>query len=135
MRKRSGGFHTFRFGVIHDLIGDTELETGEQERLIRDKCDRKWLIPFSDKTRITRSTILRWVRLYKESNGKLEALCNHERSDQGSPRAIDQETGVALVRLRQELPKATVVRLIHEMNIRKLITPGVDLTDQPHIAF
>ncbi len=28
----------FRFGVIHDLIGDTELETGEQERLIRDKC-------------------------------------------------------------------------------------------------
>ena len=117
----------FRFGVVHDLIGDTELETGEQERLIRDKCDRKWLIPFSDKTRITRSTILRWVRLYKESGGKLEALCNHERSDQGSPRSIDQETGLALIRLRHELPKATVVRLIHEMNIRKLITPGLDL--------
>ncbi len=74
----------FRFGVIHDLIGDTELETGEQERLIRDKCYRKWLIPFSDKTRITRSTILRWVRLYKESGGKLDALCNHERCDQSS---------------------------------------------------
>ena len=118
---------SFRFGVIHDLIGDTELETGEQERLIRDKCDRKWLIPFSDKTRITRSTILRWVRLYKESGGRLDALCNHERSDQGSPRAIDQETGLALILLRQELPKATVVRLIHEMNIRKLITPGLDL--------
>ena len=117
----------FRFGVIHDLIGDTELENGEQERLIRDKCDRKWLIPFSDKTRITRSTILRWVRLYKESGGKLNALCNHERSDQGSPRAIDQETGLALIRLRQELPKATVVRLIHEMNVRELITPGVHL--------
>ena len=117
----------FRFGVIHDLIGDTELEAGEQERLIRDKCDRKWLIPFSDKTRITRSTILRWVRLYKESGGKLDALCNHERSDQGSPRAIDQETGLALIRLRQELPKATVVRLIHEMNNRKLITPGLYL--------
>jgi hypothetical protein len=102
----------FRFGVIHDLIGDTELEVGEKERLIRDKCDRKWLIPFSDKTRITRSTILRWVRLYKESGGKLEALCNHERSDQGSPRSIDQETGLALIRLRHELPKATVVRLI-----------------------
>jgi len=118
----------FRFGVIHDLIGDTELEAGEQERLIRDKCDRKWLIPFSDKTRITRSTILRWVRLYKESGGKLNALCNHERSDQGSPRAIDQETGLALIRLREELPKTTVVRLIHEMNVRKLITPGVDLS-------
>ena len=118
----------FRFGVIHDLIGDTELENGEQERLIRDKCDRKWLIPFSDKTRITRSTILRWVRLYKESGGKLDALCNHERCDQGSPRAIDQETGLALIRLRQELPKATVVRLMNEMNMRNLITPGVDLS-------
>ena len=116
----------FRFGVIHDLI-DTDLEAGEQERLIRDKCERRWMIPFSDKTRITRSTILRWVRLYKESGGKLEALCNHERSDQGNPRAIDQETALALIRLRYELPNAAVVRLIHEMNIRKLITPGVDL--------
>ena len=38
----------------------------------------------------------------------------------GSPRAIDQETGLASIRLRQELPKATVVRLIHEMNVREL---------------
>ena len=66
---------TFRFGVIHDLVGAVELEPGEQERLIREKCDRKWVIPFSDKTRITRSTILRWVKLYKDSGGKLEALC------------------------------------------------------------
>jgi putative transposase len=97
---------TFRFGVIHDLVGHVELEPGEQERLIREKCDRKWVIPFSDKTRITRSTILRWVKLYRDSGGKLDALANHDRCDQGKSRVIDEETGLALIRLRAELPKA-----------------------------
>ena len=36
---------TFRFGVIHDLVGHVELEPGEQERLIREKCANKWRIP------------------------------------------------------------------------------------------
>lgn len=79
----------FRFGVIHELVGNVELEPGEQERLIREKCDRKWVIPFSDRTRITRSTILRWVKLYKDSGGRLEALANQGRSDNGKSRAID----------------------------------------------
>jgi transposase InsO family protein len=119
---------TFRFGLIHDLVGGVELEPGEQERLIREKCDRKWVIPFSDKTRITRSTILRWVKLYKDAGGKLEALCNHDRSDNGKSRAIDEETGLALIRLREELPKATISRLINEMNKRRLVSPGLVLT-------
>lgn len=119
---------TFRFGVIHDLVGSVELESGEQERLIREKCDRKWVIPFSDKTRITRSTILRWVKLYKESGGKLEALVNQGRSDNGKSRAIDEETGLALIGLRMELPKATIARLVTEMNRRGLVSPGLTLT-------
>jgi transposase InsO family protein len=118
---------TFRFGVIHDLVGHIELEPGEQERLIREKCGRKWVIPFSEKTYISRSTILRWVRLYKDSGGRLESLCTQDRSDQGMSRAIDQETSLALMRLRRELPKATVPRLISEMNKRGLVSPGVTL--------
>ncbi len=119
---------TFRFGVIHDLVGGVELEPGEQERLIREKCERKWAIPFSDKTRITRSTILRWVKLYRDSGGKLEALANHDRSDHGKSRAIDSETGLALIRLRRELPKATIAKLINEMSVRRLVSPGLILT-------
>ncbi len=118
---------TFRFGVIHDLVGHIELEPGEQERLIREKCGRKWVIPFSEKTYISRSTILRWVRLYKDSGGRLESLCAQDRSDAGMSRAMDQETSLALMRLRKELPKATVPRLISEMNKRGLVSPGVTL--------
>lgn len=119
---------TFRFGVIHDLVGNVELEQGEQERLIREKCDRKWVIPFSDRTRITRSTILRWVKLYKDSGGRLEALANQGRSDNGKSRAIDEETGLALIRLRKDFPKATIARLLSEMNNRRLVSPGLVLT-------
>ncbi len=117
----------FRFGVIHDLVGGVVLGPGEQERLIREKCGRKYIIPGSDKTLITRSTILRWMKLYKESGGKLEALTNQDRSDQGKPRVIDQETALALMRLRSEMPKATVTRLIAEMNRRGLVSPGLSL--------
>ena len=62
----------FRFGVICDLVNGVHLDPGEQERLIRHKCARKWQIPFSQKSRISRSTVLRWVRLYRQSNGRLE---------------------------------------------------------------
>ena len=119
---------TFRFGVIHDLIGNAELDPGEQEGLLRQKCERKWVIPFSDKTRITRSTIMRWVKLYKDSGGKLESLCNQDRSDSGSTRALDEETGLALIQLRNELPRAPIVRVIKEMRSRGLISPGLTLT-------
>jgi len=108
-------------------VGHIELEPGEQERLIREKCGRKWVIPFSEKTYISRSTILRWVRLYKDSGGRLESLCTQDRSDQGVTRAMDQETSLALMRLRKELPKATAPRLISEMNKRGLVSPGVTL--------
>jgi len=117
----------FRFAVIHDLANGTYLDHGEQERLIREKCDRKWSIPHSTKTRISRSTILRWVRLYKASNGKLESLYPGKRSDCGKSRALDEETALSLIRTREELPKATVPRLVEEMKHRGMITPGREL--------
>ena len=45
----------FRFGVIHELVTGKDLEPGEQERIIQEKCKRKWKIPFSCRTSIGRS--------------------------------------------------------------------------------
>jgi len=53
----------FRFGIIHDFVGGARLDHGERERLLREKCARKWDIPYSNQTRLSRSTILRWVGL------------------------------------------------------------------------
>ena len=117
----------FRFGVIHDLINGNDINQGPQEALIRQKCARKWEIPYSEKTRIGRSTILRWVRLYRLSNGKIEALYQGDRSDRGESRALDEETVLSLIRVRQEMPKATAPVLIKTMEERGLVASGTKL--------
>ena len=80
----------FRFSVISDLVGNVRLEHGDQERLIRDKSLRQWYIPGSNRTRISASTIRRWVRLYEESGRKLDSLRPVKRNDRGRIRAIDE---------------------------------------------
>ena len=118
----------FRFGVIHDLVGGIRLQRGDQQRLLREKCERRWVVPHSSRTRLTRSTILRWVQRYKESNGKLESLYPIERSDQGVSRRLDEETALLLIRLRKELPKVPVRDLIETMHKRGLVLPGTKLS-------
>jgi putative transposase len=118
----------FRFGVICDLVNGVQLAPGELERLLREKCTRKWRIPFSNKTRISRSTILRWMRIYKNSNGRLASLYPAARSDRGKSRAIDQDTALSLIELRREMPKATVKQLIETMHQRQLVVPWTRLS-------
>jgi len=118
----------FRFGVIHDLVGGIHLDRGDQQRLLRQKCERKWSIPHSGRTRLTRSTILRWINRYKESNGNLQSLYPIERSDRGVSRGLDEETALALIHLRKEMPKTTVADLIETMHKRGLVSPGTDLS-------
>jgi len=117
----------FRFGVICDVVNGTRLSPGETSRLIGEKCGRKWQIPFSEKTRISKSTILRWVRLYKAGNGKLESLYPGSRQDRGRSRAMDEETCLSLMSLRRSMPEATVPHLIREMEVKQLVSPGVVL--------
>lgn len=124
---------TFRFGVIHDVVGGLFLKPGEKERLIREKCVRKWAIPYSDKTRITRSTILRWIKLYRESGNKIESLYPRDRSDIGQSRVLDEEAGLALIELKKEMPDATIQILIKEMNERGLVNP--DLSPSPSTLY
>ena len=118
----------FRFGIIHEFVGGTRLEHGEQERLLREKCARKWDIPCSNQTRISRSTILRWVRLYLEKNSNLDALYPLGRNDHGQSRALDQERGLAFLNLRRILPDLTVVDLVKQMQERRLIPDGTSLS-------
>jgi putative transposase len=117
----------FRFGVIHDLINGNGADPGSQEELLRQKCARKWEIPYSQKTRLGRSTILRWVRVYRDSNGNIESLYPGDRSDRGESRTLDEETTLSLIRLRREMPKATAPVLVRTMVERGLVAPGTEL--------
>ncbi len=118
----------FRFGVICELVNGARLNAGEQAQLIREKCARRlWQIQHSEKTRISRGTILRWVRRYRAGNGKLESLYPQDRSDRGKSRALDEESALGLIQLRQEMPRATVGKLIEQMQTRGMLNPATTL--------
>jgi len=117
----------FRYSVISDIVNVASLDYGRQEEIIREKCSKKWMIPYSEKTRIGRSCILRWLTLYRKSNNNIESLYPKERKDKGHLRSLDQDTVASLLELRKELPDATVALLISEMQQRGLIATESDL--------
>lgn len=102
----------FRFGVIGEFVTGAELDYGEKERLLQQKCARKWTIPYSGRTRLSRSTILGWIRQY---NGRIESLYPKDRSDQGKPRTFDEEIASQIISLRLDKPDATVDTLIESL--------------------
>jgi putative transposase len=117
----------FRFTVIGELV-TSSLQPGEQERLLSEKARRKWQIPFSSRTHISKSTMLRWMRQYRRSGNKVESLYPDGRNDKGKARAIDNETAMNLVALRKQMPTAPVYALIEAADKRGLITPGTKLS-------
>ena len=116
---------TFRFGVISDFVVSHDLERGERERLLLDKTSRSWTIPYSRRTRISRSTLLYWIRRYERSGRKLESLSPQGRGDIGRSRVLDEEVAQALIGLRKELPRAPIRVLIEELRTRKVIDAWV----------
>lgn len=125
----------FRFSVIGDFVTGTQMSRDEKRRLLAEKCARKWRIPFSEKTRISKGTIRHWRRLYKNSNGNLKSLYPQDRSDQGKARAMDEETCLSLIGLRLDMPALTVVQLIEQMNRQNRVTPGTVLNSSTVYRF
>ena len=64
----------FRFGVIHDLIGDRKLERGQRKLLLQEKSACEWDIPHSGRSRLSISTILSWARRYEKGEDDWRAF-------------------------------------------------------------
>ena len=111
----------FRFGVIADFVDGRQLQWGEVERLMQEKCARRWLIPGSVRTRISESTIKDWIHRYKNSGNNLASLYPRDRCDCGKTRAIDPETATGLISLRKEMPAVRLTVLMKEAQHRKII--------------
>ena len=118
----------FRFGVIHEFIGGAILSSVEKRRLIREKCARKWIIPYSNRTRISENTIYRWIRRYRKSGGKIESLYPRKRNDRGKPRILSGEAIANIVNARKERPHVPVKMLLADLKRRHLIPEKTGLT-------
>jgi len=125
----------FRFSVIGDFVTAVAMSRAEKRRLKREKCARKWQIPFSEKTRISPGTIGRWCRVYRNSGSDLKSLYPQDRSDQGKARAMDEETCLSLSGLRLQMPALTVPQLIEQMNRQNRVSPGIVLNNSTVYRF
>jgi transposase InsO family protein len=114
----------FRFGVIHDLTGDRRLTRGERQRLLKEKSACVWEIPYSERSFISPSTILAWVKRYEKGGRRLESLYPEVRRDRGRPRCLDEETLMSLVELKKQLRGASMPVILREARLRKILHPG-----------
>jgi transposase InsO family protein len=118
----------FRYSVIHEFVGGIKLEYGEKQNLLKEKCARKWVIPFSEKTSISESTILHWIKRYEDGGRKLESLYPKGRSDMGRQRSLAREICLELIQMRQEFPDETVPFIIKTMKDRGIVQQNASVS-------
>jgi putative transposase len=112
----------FRFGVISRLLWVKE-EERQQEALLREITSTAWEIPFSNRTALGRSTVLEWLKKYRDSGGRIERLEPQQRSDKGKARSLDEETEQTLVGLKTELKGVSLPVILRVARERKLLPP------------
>ena len=118
----------FRFGVIHEFVTGIGMSTAERRRLLLEKCKRKWIIPYSNRTRISENTIYRWIRRYRKSGGKLHSLYPRTRNDCGKARKLDEETILAVIQEREQRPDLPVTMLLENLKHRRLVPEQVGIS-------
>ena len=113
---------SFRFGLISEFVTGVRLQYGEKEKLINAKILRSYDIPFSERTRITRSTLEKWIVDYKRAGFRIDGLYPVERSDKGKTRALSSSLKLAIKELKKESPQLKAPALITCLKHKKLIT-------------
>jgi len=113
----------FRFGVIFPLLDRNNQVWGEKTRIVQELTQKQWEIPGSTRTCLSRATILGWLNRYKQGGERIEALFPRDRSDSGRSRSFSDETATLLLRLRDEYPHYTIVKIIEKAK-RELSSSG-----------
>lgn len=112
---------TWRFGLIADFVTGVKLSYGEKEMLIRQKVERTYEMPFSKRTKISRSTLLQWVNDYKAAGFRIEGLYPKTRRDRGILRRLDSSLCLAIKEVKKENPNFTVPAILKILKHRKII--------------
>lgn len=113
---------TFRFGVIADFVTGVHLQYGEKERLLNEKSSRLYDVPFSPRSKITRSTLEKWILDYKKGGYKIDALYPKERIDKGQIKTLSSSLKLAIKELKKENPKLKVPAIVKLLKHKKLIS-------------
>ncbi|MCK9477818.1 MAG: DDE-type integrase/transposase/recombinase [Candidatus Muirbacterium halophilum] len=118
----------FRFGVITPLIGTKKLQRGQREKIIEEIISKKWEIPYSSKTSVSKATLLNWIKIYEKNNNSFESLVPKNRMDKGKSRIISNETELALVNLRKENSNISLAALLELSKIKNIIPYNINIS-------
>jgi len=128
-REKQEKIAVFRFGVIFPLVErDLHEYWGEKERILRELVSKEWQIPFSDRTYISKATILNWVKRYEAGGRKIEALFPESRADRGQMRSMSDEQFDAFVLLVRQHPKLSTPRLVEIAKAKGVFPPGSEVS-------
>ena len=111
----------FRICVLGPLVG-ARLEHGELVELCRAAAARTWELPGGAIIEVSARTIEDWYYAYQR--GGFAALHPRRRSDADKPRAISEELGQLILRLKREKPRRSVKRIIRALERAKKVERG-----------
>ncbi len=114
---------TFRFGLISEFVTGVRLEYGEKERLLHEKVQRRYDIPFSERSIVSRSTLEKWIYDYKKAGYRIEGLYPQERKDKGGSRSLPSSVKLAIKELKKEQPDLKLPAILTCLKHKKLIGP------------
>ncbi len=108
----------FRYSVIAELC-NPYLSEEEKKILLKEKTQRRYVIPGSIKTRITAETVRNWIRKYKQY-GK-DGLMPKQREDRGRPRSFSDTEAESISRMLEERPELTVTSVVKKLEKEGII--------------
>ena len=87
----------FRLGAIAPIVYREFVRRGGKEALLRNLTGRKVGIPYSDRSQLSRSTIMKWAHMYESGGRRIQSLLPRDRADKGEPRSIGVKEKKALL--------------------------------------
>ena len=99
----------FRHGLIAHLIHHPP-DSGRLEAELRLVAAQTYVIPHSDRTRVSLTSLRRYYRAYRDHG--FEALVPHARRDAGVPQAFNAELLQQAIALREQQPGRTTPMLV-----------------------
>ena len=112
----------FRYALIAELT-NPYLEHGELKRLIREKADREYDIPYSQRKHISEECIRNWLKKFRKY-GK-EGLLPKKRSDWRDCRSMSPQEASQLIQYLEEHPELTATRCLIELQRQGKIISSV----------
>ncbi|MFW6139336.1 MAG: helix-turn-helix domain-containing protein [Spirochaetota bacterium] len=109
----------FRYSIIAELL-NPYLSRRERANLMRQKANRQYEIPYSNKTSLSAECIKKWYATFKQF-GK-QGLKPKPRSDRGRSRGLTPEEEAAFLEYLEQNPELTAKATFKKLQEQGVIT-------------